>query len=103
MNYEKSCGAVIYRKVNKKIEFLIVKSRNRGHWGFAKGHVEEGENEKEIIFFLAKIKNGEIHLQEEEIAEYKWTGYELARALLDDIYIQVLEKANSFIGTPTKF
>lgn len=59
--------------------------------------------EKEIIFFLAKIKNGEIHLQEEEIAEYKWTGYELARALLDDIYIQVLEKANSFIGTPTKF
>ncbi|MCM1988944.1 bis(5'-nucleosyl)-tetraphosphatase [Oceanirhabdus seepicola] len=47
MSMEKSCGAVIYRKLNGDLEFLAVKSKVNGHWGFPKGHVEEGETEKE--------------------------------------------------------
>lgn len=45
MKYEKSCGAVVYRKNNGRLEYLIVQSKRDDHWGFAKGHVEEGENE----------------------------------------------------------
>lgn len=47
MNYEKSCGAVvIYRK--NKLKYLLIfnkKGNASGHWGFPKGHMEEGETE----------------------------------------------------------
>lgn len=47
MNFEKSCGAVIYRGGNENLEFLTISHSSDGHWGFPKGHVEEGENEEE--------------------------------------------------------
>ncbi len=31
MNYEKSCGAVIYRYREENLEFLLVKSKTNGH------------------------------------------------------------------------
>ena len=40
MKYEKSCGAIIID--NEKI---LVLQQVAGHWGFPKGHVEEGETE----------------------------------------------------------
>ena len=42
---EKSCGAVIFHE--KK--YLLLKY-GWGHWGFVKGHIEEGESEKETLF-----------------------------------------------------
>jgi bis(5'-nucleosidyl)-tetraphosphatase len=47
MNIEKSCGAVIYRKLGEEFEFLVVKSKANGHWSFPKGHMEKDESEKE--------------------------------------------------------
>ena len=48
MRYEKSCGAVVYRKTNSKTEYLLVRSLgDEGFWGFPKGHMEEGETEEE--------------------------------------------------------
>lgn len=48
MTFEKSCGAIVYRKINKDIEFLAIKSSaSDGHWGFPKGHIEGGETEEE--------------------------------------------------------
>jgi len=47
---EKSCGAVIFRKVNNERQyFLLLNKKNdaKGHWGFPKGHVEGTENEFE--------------------------------------------------------
>ena len=40
MKYEKSCGAVIFDE-NK----ILIIQQSAGHWGFPKGHVEEGETE----------------------------------------------------------
>ncbi|MEG1778789.1 MAG: NUDIX domain-containing protein [Oscillospiraceae bacterium] len=45
MKREKSCGAVVYRKVNDKYKLLLVKHKFSGHWCFPKGHVEQGEEE----------------------------------------------------------
>ncbi|MBZ9686600.1 NUDIX domain-containing protein [Clostridium estertheticum] len=45
MDFEKSCGAVIYRKIYGNLEFLTISHRNDGHWGFPKGHVEKNESE----------------------------------------------------------
>ena len=50
MNYEKSCGAVVYRIREGIREYLLIfnkKGGAKGHWGFPKGHVESGETEKE--------------------------------------------------------
>lgn len=47
MIVEKSSGAVVFRHFNNDIEFLIVKSKENGHWGFPKGHVEKNESLKE--------------------------------------------------------
>jgi len=44
MKYEKSCGAVIFNETEDKI--LIIQQAE-GHWGFPKGHVEDGETEVE--------------------------------------------------------
>ena len=47
MDFEKSCGAVIYRRIDNNLEFLIISHRNDGHWGFPKGHVEKSESEEQ--------------------------------------------------------
>lgn len=47
MQYEKSCGAVVYRKHHGNIELLLIKNANGGHWSFPKGHVEDGETEEQ--------------------------------------------------------
>ena len=40
MKYEKSCGAVIFNE-----DKILVIQQAEGHWGFPKGHVEDGETE----------------------------------------------------------
>ncbi len=46
--YEKSVGAVIFRKEGRKIFYLLLHYRS-GHWDFPKGHVEKGESEEETL------------------------------------------------------
>lgn len=45
--YEKSSGAVVYRKINDKYEFLIIRASGEGSFGFPKGHIERNETEIE--------------------------------------------------------
>ena len=47
MQYEKSCGAIVFRKYHGNTELLLIKHANGGHWSFPKGHVEPGETEEE--------------------------------------------------------
>lgn len=43
---EKSCGAVVFTRIDGEIKYLIIKSL-AGVYGFPKGHVEDGETEKQ--------------------------------------------------------
>lgn len=47
MTFEKSCGAIVYRKSHGNTEILLIKHVNSGHWSFPKGHVEGDETEVE--------------------------------------------------------
>ena len=52
MPKEKSAGAIIYRKENNVNYYLLLhytpsEKGKRGQWGFAKGHVEQGETDIE--------------------------------------------------------
>lgn len=57
--YEKSCGAVVYKKVPKdKIKILLVKNHNGKCWTFPKGHVELNESEKQTALREIKEETG---------------------------------------------
>jgi len=58
MIYEKSCGAIVYRKFHGNTEILLIKHINSGHWSFPKGHVEEGETEMETAVREIKEETG---------------------------------------------
>ena len=45
--YERSCGAVVFRFINGERRFLLIKNKRSSHWGFPKGHIEEGETEED--------------------------------------------------------
>ena len=44
MNYEKSCGAVVFTKIDNCIKYLLIQNLT-GIYGFPKGYVEDGESE----------------------------------------------------------
>ena len=60
MKYEKSCGAVIFRKTHGKYAVLLIKNRFAEFWSFPKGHVEEGENEYQTAEYLNTLSEKEI-------------------------------------------
>lgn len=46
MKIEKSCGAVVFTRVDGEIRYVLAQSIE-GFYGFPKGHVEPGETEQE--------------------------------------------------------
>lgn len=136
MKYEKSCGAVIWRKAGSEPEFLLIlnkKGNARGHWGFPKGHVEGDESEeetarreireetglsvgefaegfravnhysprqnveKDAVYFLAEIPKGSVHIQQSEVADFTWCGFERAASLVTHD-TEILKAANKFLS-----
>lgn len=54
MPVEKSAGAVIFRKENRKLLFLLLHypssaKTTKEYWDLTKGHIEKGENEIETV------------------------------------------------------
>ena len=47
MPKEISAGAVVFRQ-DKEVKYLLL-NYEAGHWDFPKGHIEEGEEEKETV------------------------------------------------------
>jgi len=45
--YQKSCGAIVYRKINNKIEYLLLFQKMSQTWSFPKGYMEFGETEEQ--------------------------------------------------------
>ena len=46
MQYEKSCGAVVFTRTNGQIRYVLAQNLE-GYYGFPKGHMEAGETEVE--------------------------------------------------------
>jgi len=63
MPVEKSAGAVIFRRENSKIEYLLLHYPSsakapKDYWDFPKGHVEKGEEERETVKREVKEETG---------------------------------------------
>ncbi|PIR72319.1 MAG: diadenosine tetraphosphate hydrolase [Candidatus Nealsonbacteria bacterium CG10_big_fil_rev_8_21_14_0_10_36_24] len=48
MPKETSAGAIIFRKEDSVIYYLLLHYKS-GHWDFPKGHIEEGEKEEDTV------------------------------------------------------
>jgi 8-oxo-dGTP pyrophosphatase MutT (NUDIX family) len=57
LSYEKSCGAVVYRRNENDIKYLLV-CEHSGFWVFPKGHMEAGETEQETASREVKEETG---------------------------------------------
>ncbi|MAG15708.1 diadenosine tetraphosphate hydrolase [Candidatus Woesearchaeota archaeon] len=59
---EKSAGAIIYRKENSRIKYLLL-LYGAGHWDYVKGNIETGEEEEETLVREAEEEAGLIDLK----------------------------------------
>lgn len=69
MQYEKSCGAVVFRRYHGNLELLLIRHANGGHWSFPKGHVEPGETEIQTALREVKEETGLDILLDESFRE----------------------------------
>jgi 8-oxo-dGTP pyrophosphatase MutT (NUDIX family) len=58
LNYERSCGAVIYRKHHGNTEVLLIQHTHSGYWSFPKGHQNEGETDAQTALREIKEETG---------------------------------------------
>lgn len=56
--YEKSCGAVIFRRHSGNVEYLLIKNRKGNNWGFPKGHMEINESERQTAVREVREETG---------------------------------------------
>ena len=57
MQYEKSCGGIVFTRNNDEIRYVIIQHMG-GHWGFPKGHVESGESETDTALREIREETG---------------------------------------------
>jgi len=131
--YERSCGAVVFRRTGSDLRFLLIKNRRSANWGFPKGHVEDHETpeqtakrevleetglrvrllpgfscqaeytiqgsiEKSVTIFLAETTDRRTVIQESEIENYVWLGYNKAlQTLKFDNDRNILRKAYAYL------
>jgi len=56
--FEKSCGAVIFRRHSGNVEYLLIKNRKGNNWGFPKGHMEIHEDERQTAVREVREETG---------------------------------------------
>ncbi len=72
--YESSSGAVVYRKIEDNIRYLLIKNKRSEHWGFPKGHLERGETRADAARREVLEETGihvKLHIGFEAVSKYK--------------------------------
>ncbi len=97
MDYEKSCGALVYRRFHGNVELLLIRHQNGGYWSFPKGHVEAGETEEETAVREVKEETDIDIMIDSSFREM--VTYSPKKDTMKDV-IYFLAKAKSFDHSP---
>lgn len=98
MRYEKSCGAVVYRKHHGNTEILLIRHVRSGCWSFPKGHMEEGETEMQTAVREIKEETN-IDISIDDPAFRETIEYSPRRGLLKSV-VYFIGRAVSFDAAP---
>lgn len=108
MTWEKSCGAVVFTRVNDQVKYLLI-ANLKEIYGFPKGHVEPGETEeatalREIreetglrVTLLAGFRTVDEHLIPEKTDTMKQIVYFLAEYEGQEITYQKEELSGAYL------
>lgn len=72
--YETSSGAIVYRRINDNIRYLLIKNKRSANWGFPKGHLEKGETRADAARREVLEETGihvKLHIGFECVSKYK--------------------------------
>ena len=95
--YERSCGAIVFRKIGDSYRYLLIKNKRSIHWSFPKGHVEEGESDEDTALREVFEESG-LHI--EIIPGFKTTSEYLIQGRVEktvNIYVAKTEDTNTTI------
>jgi bis(5'-nucleosidyl)-tetraphosphatase len=92
MSKEKSAGAIIFRLENEKILYLVLhypfsSKANKEYWDLAKGHIEQGESEKDTARREVQEETGLTNIEffdgfREEIHYwFQWEGKKISKTV----------------------
>ena len=56
--FESSCGAVVYKHFLDAVKYLLIRNKRSANWGFAKGHIEDGETKEETALREVREETG---------------------------------------------
>ena len=103
MIYIKSCGFVVYKELNDKRLYLIIRTSN-GEYGFRRKIEYKFPNKEDVIkiavYFIGKCIKDDIVCQETEILEAMFVPIETALELLSfDDTKRVLKEADGYISS----
>lgn len=95
--YERSCGAIVFRKIGGSYRYLLIKNKRSVHWSFPKGHVEEGESDEDTALREVFEESG-LHI--EIVPGFKTTSEYLIQGRVEktvNIYVATTSDTNTTI------
>ncbi|MCR4747061.1 MAG: NUDIX domain-containing protein [Clostridiales bacterium] len=95
--YERSCGAIVFRKINDEYRYLVIKNKRSVHWSFPKGHVEQGETDEDTALREVLEESG-LHI--EIIPGFKTTSQYQIQGRVEktvNIYVARTDDTNTII------
>ncbi|TSD00817.1 MAG: NUDIX family hydrolase [Parcubacteria group bacterium Athens0714_25] len=107
ITFEESSGAVVFRREEGKIKYLLLQYRNK-HWSFPKGHIESGESLLETVRRETKEETG---IDDLEICPgfsrriyfyYKAVGSEREERIKSKRSIRIFKRVTFFLGKTAK-
>ncbi len=98
---EERAGGVVFRKVGREFEYLLVTSNsNKNRWIFPAGHVETGESHEQTALREVAEEAGVLAETVQKLGNYQYVWYHGKRKLLIDTHLFLMRYVRTVCENP---